>query len=498
MDEGIQKSQTAAEGNQCNRGTDYQGLWGKKAGRKPKEQEPGINNVGDLISVLQHYFPEFTDWLEELRDFRRPDRIIFQDAILVLEMILERLCGTDARAHLTQHRRETVFKQNLETLLGMKLERLPHGDTFAYYFERLDPAELDRLRREMIHVLHKKKILDKCKYWKYFLLAVDGVHLKTSKKPIPYSVKVKHSDGRVEYRQYVLEAKLVSPQGPVFSIASVFIGADDLNGNADEIKTDSDGKIIAFPKQDCELKAFQRLTEEIHKNFPKWKFMLLLDGLYMTRTVIDICRQFGWAFSITLKEGSAPNLYQAAVEKIAQDTHNRIRQKDGTILKWCNSVPWENGGKKTYKLNVLGTANGDSWSFLYATNIFIHKNNAEELQNEACRERWKIENQGFREQKHCGLALEKAFGTIGFAAQNFYLIVQIAHIIRTLMIHSSLFRTIQKRDSHGDIKETIRKPMLDFFGSIKYFVKSFARSIFSCPLTLRNNEFERLEFAVTS
>ena len=122
--------------------------------------------------------------------------------------------------------------------------------------------------------------------------------------------------------------------------------------------------------------------------------------------------------------------------------------------------------KKTYKLNVIGTANGDSWSFLYASSIFIHKDNAEELQNEVCRERWKIENQGFREQKHCGLALEKAFGTIGFAAQNFYLIVQITHMIRTLMIHNSLSRTIQKIDSHGIIKKTIRKPMLDFFGSI--------------------------------
>lgn len=498
MDKGIQKSQKAFEGNQCNWGTDHQGIWGKKAGRKPKEQEPGVNNVGDLISVLQHYFPKFIKWLKSLQDFRCPDRITFQGAIFVLEMILERLCGTDARAHLTQHRTESIFKQNLETLLGMKLERLPHGDTLAYYFEHLDQAELDRIRREMIHVLHKKKILGICKYQKHYLLAIDGVHLLTSKKPIPYSVKVKHSDGRVEYRQYVLEAKLVCPQGAVFSIGSVFIGDDDLTGNADGIKTDSDGKIIAFPKQDCELKAFKRLTAKIHQHFPKWKFMLLLDGLYMTKTAIDICRQFGWNFSITLKEGSAPNLYQAAVEKIEQDTHNRIRQKDGTTLKWCNSVSWENGGKKTYKLNVIGSDNGDSWSFLYATSIFIHKDNAEELQNEACRERWKIENQGFREQKHSGLALEKAFGTIGFAAQNFYLIVQITHIIRTLMIHSSLFRTIQRIDSHGTITETIKKPMLDFFGSIKYFVCAFARSIFSCRLTLRNDAFERLEFAVTS
>ena len=68
------KMQKSVEGNQCDRGTDHQGVWGKKAGRKPKEQESGINNIGDLISVLLHYFPKFPDWLASIKDFRCQDK----------------------------------------------------------------------------------------------------------------------------------------------------------------------------------------------------------------------------------------------------------------------------------------------------------------------------------------------------------------------------------------------------------------------------------------
>ena len=47
----------------------------KKAGRKPKE-EPGINNIGDLLSAVLHYILQFITWLFEVKDPHREDRII--------------------------------------------------------------------------------------------------------------------------------------------------------------------------------------------------------------------------------------------------------------------------------------------------------------------------------------------------------------------------------------------------------------------------------------
>ena len=86
---------------------------------------------------------------------------------------------------------------------------------------------------------------------------------------MPNSIKIQHKDGRVEYRLYVLEAKLVSLEGAVFSLASTFIGEDDLP-DATLVETDADGKITKYPKQASELKAFSRLIEKIKTLYSKW------------------------------------------------------------------------------------------------------------------------------------------------------------------------------------------------------------------------------------
>ena len=88
--------QKSVEGNQCDRGTDHQGVWGKKAGRKPKEQESGINNIGDLISVLLHYFPKFPDWLASIKDFRFRERIIFQPELIVIQLRLRNVFSVNS------------------------------------------------------------------------------------------------------------------------------------------------------------------------------------------------------------------------------------------------------------------------------------------------------------------------------------------------------------------------------------------------------------------
>ena len=49
------------------------------------------------------------------------------------------------------------------------------------------------------------------------------------------------------------------------------------------------------------------------------------------------------------------------------------------------------------------------------------------------RERWKIENKGFNEQKKHGYFIEHAFSRNYNAMKNHYLLAQIAHTIRQLM-----------------------------------------------------------------
>ena len=104
MDKGIQESEEINEGNRCFSGESNQRTCSpQKAGRKPKEDEPGINNIGDLLSAVLHYIPQFITWLSEVKDPRREDRIIHSAETQILITILERLCGTNSRAAITLH-----------------------------------------------------------------------------------------------------------------------------------------------------------------------------------------------------------------------------------------------------------------------------------------------------------------------------------------------------------------------------------------------------------
>lgn len=61
-------------------------------------------------------------------------------------------------------------------------------------------------------------------------------------------------------------------------------------------------------KQDCELKAFYRLTSRLKATFPALKIMVLLDGLYAKGPVVEICRKNKWQFMILLKDGALPSV----------------------------------------------------------------------------------------------------------------------------------------------------------------------------------------------
>lgn len=73
-------------------------------------------------------------------------------------------------------------------------------------------------------------------------------------------------------------------------------------------------------KQDCELKAFARLAGRLKRDFPQLLICLLLDGLYANGSVLDTCRQNGWKYIITFKEGSL----QAMARRLAEALRNYL------------------------------------------------------------------------------------------------------------------------------------------------------------------------------
>ncbi len=68
--------------------------------------------------------------------------------------------------------------------------------------------------------------------------------------------------------------------------------------------------------------------------------------------------------------------------------------------------------------------------------------------------RWTIENQGFNTQKNGGYGLEHVFCSDNQGAKNFYLLLQIAHLIGQLMEKGSLLRSALK--TFGSVRNLAR------------------------------------------
>ena len=76
--------------------------------------------------------------------------------------------------------------------------------------------------------------------------------------------------------------------------------------------------------------------------------------------------------------------------------------------------------------------------FAWLTNFPIRPDTVAELGNKGARCRWKIENEGFNIQKNGGFNLEHAYSTKRRQMHNWYILLQISHMILQLVEHGSL------------------------------------------------------------
>lgn len=223
----------------------------------------------------------------------------------------------------------------------------------------------------------------------------------------------------VNYHCDVLEAKIVLGEKLIISFGSEFI-----ENNGEDAKRQREMS-EEERKQDCETKAFGRLSEKIKKKFPRLPIMLLIDSLYASEPVMNICRKNGWDFIIRYKAGSIPSIteeYEAIPEKEAAghvEYINDIDYKGKTVnmLKL-----WE---EKKEKGEIYRT------EFQWLTGIKITKKNAERIAATS-RKRWKIENEGFNRQKNWQGDIPHACSWDANAMKNHYLMMQISDMIKQL------------------------------------------------------------------
>ena len=238
---------------------------------------------------------------------------------------------------------------------------------------------------------------------------------------------MERENGKKEIRYYhkVLEAKLVLSEKIVISLGTEYIE------NEDETTA----------KNDCELNAARRLLERIKKEYPKLPICIQGDALYAAESIMRSCREKNWRYILTQKETRQPLLaesYDWIKQGDGAEEVKGIGKEQGTG-SFVNHVE-ETAGKEEaanlyeYWYERKGTAGGkEKHGFQWITNIGLTKKNLEEMVC-AGRGRWKIENEGFNNQKNGIYDIEHLNSRDSNAMKNHYLLTQIADIMMQMYL----------------------------------------------------------------
>ncbi len=193
-----------------------------------------------------------------------------------------------------------------------------------------------------------------------------------------------------------------------------------------------------------------RIVKKLKYKFRKLNICILGDSLYSCEPIYKLCDEYNWKFIFRFKEGRAKTLWEEiqTIKGIEnnENTSNLTCKSENMDwnLTYINDVSYKNIFINTvdftetiYKKSKNNSTNEEtSKNFVFVTNIKFTKRNAFKIVM-AGRSRWKIENEGFNNQKNIRYDIEHACCLDYQAMKNHYLIVQIADILRQLLENSS-------------------------------------------------------------
>ena len=171
------------------------------------------------------------------------------------------------------------------------------------------------------------------------------------------------------------------------------------------------------------------MLKKIKKRFPKLPVIIGGDALYMGKHFLKLCDKYKFEYIIKYKEDGACSIKKDFDNfKIIEDSY-----------QYQNDIIYsdkENG--KYYTVNVISydetnEKNNTVTNFSYITSLEITSENKEAIVNLG-RQRWKIENKGFKEQKSEVLNITHIYTKNCNGTKNIYLLIQFAHTLLNPLI----------------------------------------------------------------
>ncbi len=260
-----------------------------------QEQQAREEAVSGQLRILRRELPRLLARLEQIPDGRNPRKCRHKLTVLLLYGLLMFVFQFASRREVNREMTRPQFEANLR-LLFPQLATLPHADTLFRLLRDIDVAHIEQAHVELIQRLIRAKKFRRYLINNCYPIAIDGSQ-KFARDTLWDENLLQRTHGKGEHRHtqyfvYILEASLAFRNGMVIPLLSEFL---------EYAKGDTDNK-----KQDCEQRAFHRLSERLKALFPRLPLLLLLDGLYANGPVMQRCRHYNWQFMIVLKDNALP------------------------------------------------------------------------------------------------------------------------------------------------------------------------------------------------
>jgi hypothetical protein len=230
--------------------------------------------------------------------------------------------------------------------------------------------------------------------------------------------------------RYILQLSVVGPEGTLWPLMHEEMDVDNPHTQ----------------KEDCELKAFQRLSSRLKREFPRLAICLVADALYCCQTVVAACQRFDWKYILSIKEGRQPTTWQETIKLLPFNRNNRLRlllgpdgQAGQQDFRWVENVLL---GEHQTNVILQGEITTEPTATLYAyiTNFSqLSPQRVALVVNSGGRERHLIEDT-FNTQKNNGIGLEHVFCANATASKNYYTMMQVAQILWLLTCRGCLQR----------------------------------------------------------
>ena len=388
------------------------------------------NFLNELRKIIQKYFPDLMNLFSNLTDKRNKNYITYKMRTIIMTKLFSLLCGITTMTGINDKLNTEEAIKNLSDICNQNLEEIPDWQTIQDVIETLNIEEINDIRKYMFKALLRSKMFDRFRYKNYIQLVVDATGLTSLDYNLNGNCLTRTRDGKTKYYKYVLEAKVVFGN-MVISIDSEWIENNDMNNEKD--------------KQDCEVNAFKRMAPRIKKNYPKLIFVVTGDALYATTPMINICNSNKWHYIFNLKKDRLKNVYEQF-----EDNINYENETSKVNYYLSSNIVF-----KTNKVNVFRYIEEKIIDnelkvivFNYISDLKVTNSNIEEIVAMG-RRRWKIENEGFNEQKNGIYKISHLCSRFENALKIHYLLIQIAHTIRQLLELGSL--------SYKEVKSFVTK-----------------------------------------